>query len=233
MNIKRVNIMKNACKTCIDSVQQLVFPDKFLIEKVGCSVIVRISERFYNQEIKQRFPVDAEESNRLYEMKDSDHLRLPVWLVFYQLRRSMEIGVTSEMYYEGKVLELLFLFQNGLSMLTMHKTKLSPDDLKAVHTVREIIDMQFCRCPKIAELAIITNTSPTKLQRDFKATFGRTIHSYLSETRMAKALEMLDQLDKTVSVVAKTVGYMKPGRFSEIFKQTYGLTPSEYRRRQN
>ncbi|MDR0570923.1 MAG: helix-turn-helix transcriptional regulator [Clostridiales Family XIII bacterium] len=218
---------------CPPGVRRLAFRDKFLIERTECGISIRVGRRYYDREIRRRFPEEAAESGRFLAFDDCDSLDPPARLVFSQLRRSLDAGVTSEMYYEAKVLELLFFIGSGAAPPERGGARLPRDDMEAVNAVRGIIDAQFRSCPKIAELAVMASTSPAKLQRDFKAAFGRTIHDYLSETRMERALDLLDQPDKTVAMVARAVGCMKPGRFSEIFKAAYGLTPSEYRRRKN
>jgi AraC-like DNA-binding protein len=209
---------------------QLAFRGKFTIVASERGVSILVCERFYDDEIGRRFPGEVAEGRRLCELSDRDRRLGPdARLAFGQLLRSLDAGVTSEMYYEGKVLELLFLI--GRSSGARRGPELSRDDAKAVDTVRAIIDAQYRRCPKIAELAIMANTSTSKLQKDFKTAFGRTIHEYLWETRLAKALEMLDQSSETVGALSRAVGCMKPGRFSKLFKAAYGLTPTEYRRK--
>jgi AraC-like DNA-binding protein len=145
-----------------------------------------------------------------------------------QIGNGMDNGETSEMYYEAKVLELLFL--HSKSDNTNARRTLPNDDTRAVNAVKRILCSQFRDCPKIAELAVMTGTSASKLQRDFKAVFGMTIHEYLWETRMAKALELMETSDEPIRAIALEIGCRKASRFSEIFKKTYGVLPTDYRR---
>ncbi len=233
--------MKRACpqrcepesKVGFGGLLHLDFRGKYTIRRTECGINIRIGEAFYETEIRRRFPEDTANGRQVWELNDCDQLEASSRLVFCQLRRSLDAGITSEMYYESKVLELLFLLGGSAPAPVRRGSELSDDDKKAVNAIREIIDVQFCRCPKIAELAVMANTSPAKLQRDFKAAFGRTIHKYLLETRMAKALELFERSDTSIGMIAKAVGCAKPGRFSEVFKATYGVTPTEYRRGQN
>jgi AraC-like DNA-binding protein len=152
-------------------------------------------------------------------------------MTLYQIRRGMDNGETSEMYYEAKVLELLFL--QSKSSTTGTGRKLSDDDVRAVNAVKQILCSRFRDCPKISELAVMTGTSASKLQRDFKTAFGMTIHECLWKTRMAKALELMETSDAPICAIALEVGCRKAGRFSEVFKKTYGVLPTDYKRSQS
>ncbi|MDR1160596.1 MAG: helix-turn-helix domain-containing protein, partial [Syntrophomonadaceae bacterium] len=57
-----------------------------------------------------------------------------------------------------------------------------------------------------------------------------TLHEYLSAVRMAKALDLVEHTEAPLYIVAKEIGCKNPGRFAEIFKNTYGITPQIYRR---
>ncbi|MDR2530573.1 MAG: helix-turn-helix domain-containing protein [Oscillospiraceae bacterium] len=108
---------------------------------------------------------------------------------------------------------------------------LSDADLAVVHKICEIIQSKLCECPTIAELARETGTSTSKLQSDFKSAIGMTIHEFACEERMRRALELIEATDEPIARVAGAVGCKKPGRFAEQFRERYGLTPSEYRKR--
>jgi AraC-like DNA-binding protein len=84
--------------------------------------------------------------------------------------------------------------------------------------------------PNIAELARRVNTSAAKLQNDFKSAYGCTIHDYAQHVRMAEALRKIENSEESIGAVSHKAGYKNPGYFSEIFRQAYGITPSEYRK---
>jgi transcriptional regulator GlxA family with amidase domain len=50
---------------------------------------------------------------------------------------------------------------------------------------------------------------------------------------MAKALDRVEHTETPLYAIAGEVGYKKPGRFAEIFKKTYGITPAVHRRNLN
>lgn len=69
--------------------------------------------------------------------------------------------------------------------------------------------------------------SPTYLSRFFKRETGRTFVSVLTELRMEKAKELLAQ-GWRIADIAPQVGYDNAKYFSQVFRQTVGLSPSKY-----
>ncbi|MEG2214176.1 MAG: response regulator [Oscillospiraceae bacterium] len=65
----------------------------------------------------------------------------------------------------------------------------------------------------------------------FKRETGRSFVQYLTDIRMDRALELLHNPDTKTLTVAHEVGYEEPNYFSHVFKQRFGMTPAQYRRR--
>lgn len=62
----------------------------------------------------------------------------------------------------------------------------------------------------------------------FKRDTGITINEYITEFRIKKAKELIDNGEQLVFSVAKKVGYADANYFGKCFKKFYGLTPSKY-----
>jgi AraC-like DNA-binding protein len=54
---------------------------------------------------------------------------------------------------------------------------------------------------------------------------------YVTDWRMQKAMPLLQQRDKKLINVARSVGYESDAAFSKAFKRVVGANPSEYRKR--
>ncbi|WP_219641175.1 AraC family transcriptional regulator [Cohnella sp. CFH 77786] len=65
----------------------------------------------------------------------------------------------------------------------------------------------------------------------FKAKTGINIVDYINETRIAKAASLLDDDRLKIRDAAQAVGYRNITSFNRMFKKYTGLTPSEYRKR--
>jgi AraC-like DNA-binding protein len=57
---------------------------------------------------------------------------------------------------------------------------------------------------------------------------GQTPLEYVTEWRMQKAMQLLEQRDKKLIDVARSVGYESDAAFSKAFKRVVGTNPGEY-----
>jgi AraC-like DNA-binding protein len=60
----------------------------------------------------------------------------------------------------------------------------------------------------------------------FKSVFGVTPHEYLRQKKMERAYQLLS-LGYSVTDVCQSVGYQSLGSFTNLFKKTFGCTPSK------
>ncbi len=77
-------------------------------------------------------------------------------------------------------------------------------------------------------LAESINIHRRTLLRKFNALTGKSPTDLIRHTRMSKAAELLKEKYR-VNEVALLVGYEDTNRFSKVFKQFYGVTPSSYK----
>ncbi len=96
-----------------------------------------------------------------------------------------------------------------------------------VMEARNIIELQLDRPITIRELSRKVAMNECYLKKGFKALTGRTINDYQQELRIAKAKELLQQDNQSVSYVAATLGYSSISHFSTAFKKATGMKPCE------
>jgi AraC-like DNA-binding protein len=82
----------------------------------------------------------------------------------------------------------------------------------------------------VDSLAAAARMSRSAFALRFKALLGQTPLEYVTEWRMQKAIELLQQQDKKLAEVAQSVGYDSDAAFSKAFKRVVGLPPREYLR---
>ncbi len=72
--------------------------------------------------------------------------------------------------------------------------------------------------------------STTQFRYHLKEITGETPQSYITNIRMQKARQMLDNnsAETTILDIALSCGYEDQGAFTRAFKRFYGITPSEY-----
>ena len=81
----------------------------------------------------------------------------------------------------------------------------------------------------VGDLAAAAAVSRSGLQRKLKQTMGITPQELLSEARIKRACQLLQETDKPVSEIAYACGFNDPKYFSRCFKQSTGKTPSEFK----
>ncbi|MFL2001933.1 MULTISPECIES: helix-turn-helix transcriptional regulator [unclassified Microbacterium] len=77
-------------------------------------------------------------------------------------------------------------------------------------------------------LATIGAMSRTVLSERFRAAFGRSPASYVTEVRMRRAQELL-QAGRSVSETSRALGYASDEGFSRAFRRHVGVVPSSWR----
>lgn len=74
--------------------------------------------------------------------------------------------------------------------------------------------------------------SKSQLFRLFNATFGQSPLKWLKNYRLFQARRLLVETNETIGRIASQVGYSDPLHFSRDFHKSIGISPSEFRRRE-
>lgn len=84
----------------------------------------------------------------------------------------------------------------------------------------------------VARLAEIAGLSERQFTRIFKATYGTTPKQYLIQQRLAYACRLLQNFGRskarTITEIAYNSGITDGNYFSRVFKESMGMSPSEY-----
>lgn len=97
---------------------------------------------------------------------------------------------------------------------------------------REIILNNFNRQISLDDIAEKLDISPYYLSRIFSEENGFTLCHYLTQVRLEKAVEWLNDPRRTISEIAYKTGFKDSHYFSRVFKTWFGCTPKEYRLRE-
>jgi len=81
-------------------------------------------------------------------------------------------------------------------------------------------------------LASEVGLSARQLQRRLQALTDLTAASFIKTMRLEHAAMLLAESDLQVQEVADAVGYADANYFSRLFRQAYGMPPSEYAKEQ-
>lgn len=81
----------------------------------------------------------------------------------------------------------------------------------------------------VGELAKIACMSASWFSRSFKAKTGFTVHAYVLERRLERAMLQLSSSKDSIADVAWTCGFADHSHLSRLFRRRYGIMPSEVR----
>ena len=82
----------------------------------------------------------------------------------------------------------------------------------------------------LQSLANESGYSRTHFVRMFHAATGRTPHRYVLQLRLTRAQDLIRERRTSLTDVAALCGFSSQSHMSTMFRQTLGMTPSEYRR---
>jgi len=112
----------------------------------------------------------------------------------------------------------------------------SPNKLK----VKKIEDNFVLRIIKIIEdnidnynlnadfLSKEAGMSRMQLYRKLRGLTDQTVHEFIHSIRLKKAVQLLEERQKTITEIAFAVGYNDLSYFARCFRKQYGKSPSEY-----
>lgn len=136
--------------------------------------------------------------------------------------------LTRWLYWESRILELIALRLEQVSQSKPEVTsKLSVDDVSRIYLASDILLQRLVDPPSLCELARLAGLNDLKLKEGFRQVFGTTVFGYLSQHRMEKACQLLNQR-QSVAAVSAAVGYASPTAFSGTFRRRFGVSPKRY-----
>ncbi len=95
----------------------------------------------------------------------------------------------------------------------------------------EVVGREYASDLSLDEVARKIATSRRQLQRIYLEIGNTTFRDQLTQVRMERAAELLNQNGVTVREFANRVGYRQAAQFAKAFRVHHGMSPSEFRRR--
>lgn len=146
-------------------------------------------------------------------------------LLFNKIIKEMQIQKT-------KFLELSTLYLSELITLMSRHYEEKPNhkmgSSKHIEQAMEYFHRSYASNISIKDYANQCNMSCCWFIRSFRAYAGLTPQAYLTNIRITKAKELLNNHNFNISEIGEMVGYDNPFYFSRIFKQSTGIAPSYY-----
>ncbi|WP_252237305.1 response regulator [Clostridium sp. ZBS17] len=153
---------------------------------------------------------------------------------FELVHKALLLGVNDYILKPIKPSELIDAINNIFVNLKINKDTYvgkSVNELKEVpiKAAIEYIHNNFDEKVSLEQMASICNLSPCYFSKVFKKAVGVNFVSYVNDTKINKAKELLENTDIPVLNVALDLGFDDCGYFIRVFKKSQGVTPKKYR----
>jgi len=142
------------------------------------------------------------------------------------LRHSLRSNPAEPLEAEGLALTLV---ARALGPRTTHTPGASSGRQRLADRAKLVLSGDLSRRWTLAEVAGEVGTSPVYLTQVFQQVEGIPLYRYQLRLRLARALDLLDRCED-LSALAMELGFSSHSHFSAAFQQTYGRSPSGFRR---
>ncbi len=155
-------------------------------------------------------------------------------LLGYSALSHADGGAASASATKGLMLAFLALLLNGLGEIPK-KCASAKDccqelNYKIIEVQKFVSDNLACRSLSVANLAEVVQCNPNYLSRLFYRETRERLGAFVNRKRLEHAKELLVTSTLNVSEVAWKCGYVDPDYFSRVFKKTFHVTPTTFRR---
>lgn len=129
---------------------------------------------------------------------------------------------------------LLRIYPQSVKLVEKEKVEkpLSKEDEAIVSKIQNLLELDkvyqeanFSRTDLAREL----NISEANVSRIISSNFGKSLPQLINELRIRDSLQLLEQTDAGMLVIAEQVGFSSLPTFNRVFKDVMHISPSEYR----
>ncbi|MET3888394.1 AraC-like DNA-binding protein [Chitinophagaceae bacterium OAS944] len=124
----------------------------------------------------------------------------------------------------------MFINKRNQRIFKPYFMPLSNQDIQYIQRAQTILAENFDKHITIPLLARQTGINEAKLKEGFKELYGQSIHTYLQQLRLQKAQQLLLTTEMSVTDITYDIGYSHVTHFTTLFKNEFGLTPTEWRK---
>ena len=106
------------------------------------------------------------------------------------------------------------------------------NDSSLIESIKQVIDNFYYQDFKLDDIADRLSQSKSTICHKFKKHTGLSIMQYKIQKQIEEAKNLLVISDMNISQIASLVGFNSASYFTKIFKDIYGMSPKEYKKRQ-
>ena len=152
--------------------------------------------------------------------------------LFREIHTFEEKDYLKKLFLEGTAYRILVLqilqYQDDLNN---EGTVIRKAELKQLEKAVKLINERISDLPTIEEIGLEVGLNPKKLQKGFQELVGSSVNTYVQKRRLETAKTLLTNTDKPLAEISDIIGYKSSGYLTKVFKVDYGMSPSEFRKR--
>ena len=130
------------------------------------------------------------------------------------------------------LLEALYVlasrFPSSLSVRSEHLRR--QEQARLLGKLHDYLLEHFAERIPVASACSIVGMSESKFMKYFKVATGETFVSFLTRLRVERAMQMLEEGNKTIAEIAAEVGFSDQSYFDKMFRRYFKCAPRDVRR---
>jgi AraC family transcriptional regulator len=175
----------------------------------------------------------------LAELAGLSESRLPAHPLFR--RRSRRVSMAVQVLRARLLHSSRTHYSEGLAaeelVLTLLRSALQMEDpsyeprattRRMLRRAKEFVEANFSAALRLDDVARAVNASPAYLTDVFRRAEGVSLHRYIVQLRLARALVELPEVTD-LTTLALDLGFSSHSHFASAFRRAFGCTPSEFR----
>ncbi len=154
--------------------------------------------------------------------------------LFHEMKSFDHDAFERKIYLQGQSYLMLALqiiqFQDDVRDIGS-QSLLRQSDLELISEAAQMIQGNLEELETIDKIGKKVGLNLNKMQIGFQHLYNMSVNSYIQKVRMEQAKSFLEDNQYNISEIVDKIGLSSKSYFSKIFRETYQLTPSEYRKR--
>ncbi len=214
--------------------------DRYFPKDVKISqTVIQVRRKHF---LRRRLNQGEELNKQLYQVfLDTDHEKVFAYYGSYNLKIAEVVqeiqkikakGMLHVMMVEGYVYQILSMHMIQHNKEVMNKrpqTSLLKRELKTIRKYAKKIEKNIAKDFSLEDISAETGLTQAKLQEGFKLLYNKTVTEYIRHARLELARDYIATTEMNISEVVYSIGFTSRSYFSKIFKERYGLSPSEFK----
>jgi AraC family transcriptional regulator len=145
----------------------------------------------------------------------------------FLLARQLANRLDDVLFVEETAAELIARAIQGPVPVSGRRAATRRERSRLVEAAKDLLLARLAEPLSLATLAGELHVSPFHLAHVFREHTGRTLTAYLHDLRLRAAVDLLGE--ESVTRIAADLGYSSPSHFTDRFRATFGVPPSQLR----